>query len=99
MLASVCLMDLFASTNHSNGSERNTMLSNQSITLLRHGSSEIITMLTWPAGASIPKIGEHVVYYNTKQERRTGLIKKVEHEHVLNEGTATINVTLWIEPE
>lgn len=81
------------------------MLSNQSITIRRHGTDSMLSMLTWPAGASIPKVGEHIVYYTANNGRQVGLVKRVEHEHVLrdneksNEVTAEINISIWVELE
>ena len=86
------------------------MLSNQSITIRRHSEKDnddghILTMLTWPAGASIPKIDERVVYYTEKDGQVDGVVRQVEHEHVLKErndligATPEINITIWLELE
>jgi hypothetical protein len=85
------------------------MLSNQSIAIYHYkkenpNDSDILTMLTWPAGASIPKIDEHICYH---EERGPvyGIVRKVEHEHVLKYhndlvgGTPEVNVSIWIELE
>jgi hypothetical protein len=76
------------------------MLSNQFIHIVEHKTDETFTLLTWPAGASIPKVGERVVYYNKEQERRSVIVKEVEHEHLIKDhGTVEINVTLSAELE
>lgn len=74
------------------------MLSNQSVALLQNISGNILSMLTWPAGASLPKVGEDVVYYHKGKDRTIGTVKKVEHEHLIKDGGAPeINVTIWLE--
>lgn len=83
------------------------MISNQHITIYhrndRRADAVPLTMLTWPAGAALPRKHESVIWFTATGERRCGVVFEVSHEHRLkgsddtNKVTPDVGVTLWVE--
>lgn len=83
------------------------MISNQHITIYhrndRRADAVPLTMLTWPAGAALPRRHESVVWFTAEGERRCGEVFEVSHEHRLRTSNAhsmstpDVSVTIWVE--
>lgn len=86
------------------------MISNQHIAIRHHtdkSDGPPLTMLTWPAGAGLPRVGESLCWGNHGGGRAVGRVTTVFHEHVLKSKTsgesdmgstktAEVNVTIWV---